>query len=98
MTIEKAETGTMVLRPDSGLNGCGRRVGLYRHQSGEGALLDGCDQRIAGALPSCRDPYRRFRQKTDAGPTEFPLGVDRRGNHHSSHVCSGHCHVCGIKR
>jgi len=76
--------------------GVGGRTELCRHKPCEGALLDSCHQRIVGSLPSRRNPDRRFGQETDAGPTEFPLGMDRGGDHHSGNVRRGRSHVCCV--
>ena len=78
------------------LNWGGRRAGLRRHQPREGTLLDRCHQRIISSLPSRRNPGRRFGQETDAGPTELPLGMDRRGDHDSGNVRRGRRHVCCV--
>ena len=95
-TGQEAEAGTRVLRSHSSLDRSGSRTGLCRHKPREGALLDGGHQRIVSALPSRRNPDRRFGQETDAGPTEFTLGMDRRGDHHSGNVRRGRRHVCCV--
>ena len=48
------------------------------------------------ALPARRNPDSRFGQETDAGPTELPLWMDRRGDHDSGNVRRGHGHVCCV--
>jgi len=53
---------------------------------------------LLAPLPSRRNPGRRFGQETDAGPTEFTLGMDRGGDHHSGNVCRGRSHVCCLAR
>ena len=85
---QETETGALVLRSDSGLYRSGRCAGLYRHQSGKGALLDSGHQRIAGALPSGRNPDCGSGQEADAGPAELPPGMDCCGNHDNRHVRS----------
>jgi Mn2+/Fe2+ NRAMP family transporter len=57
---QETETGTLVLRSDSALDGSGSRTELCRHKPCEGALLDSCHQRIVSSLPSRRNPDRRF--------------------------------------
>ena len=93
---KKLTARALVLRSDSGVDGSGRRAGLYRHQPGKGALLDSGHQRIAGAIPPGRNPHRGRGQEADAGPAELPPGMDCCGDHHHSHVRSGHCDVCGL--
>jgi hypothetical protein len=83
---QETQAGTLVLRSHSGLNRRGRRAGLHRHQSGKGALLDRCHQRIAGALSSGRNPHRRSGQEADAGPAEFAPRMGCRGSHHDRYV------------
>ena len=53
-------------------------------------------QRIVSPLPSGRNPGRRFGPETDAGPTEFTLGMDHRGDRHSVNVRRGLCYVCCV--
>ncbi len=91
---QEIKAGTRVLHSHSSLHGSGRRTKLRRHQSREGALLDSCHQWTVGPLPPCRNPGRSFGQEADAGPTEFTLGKDRRGHHHSGDVRRRHSHVC----
>jgi hypothetical protein len=76
------------------VNGSGRRTKLRGHQSCEGALLDSCHQWIVSPLSSRRNPDRRLRQETDARPTEFTIGMDRRGDLHTGNVRRGRRHVC----
>ena len=54
--------------------GSGRRAGLYRDQSGKGALLDSGHQRIAGAIPSGGNPDRRADKKLMQGQPSSRLG------------------------
>ena len=93
---KKLTAGALVLRSDSGLYRSGRCAGLYRHQSGKGALLDSGHQRIAGALPSGCNPDCGSGQEADAGPAELPPGMDCCGNHNRSHVRRGRCNVCCV--
>ena len=97
-TGQEIEAGTRVLHPHSPLNWGGCRAGLRRHQPCEGTLLDSCYQRIVSSLPARRDPGRRFGQEGNAGPTEFSLGMGRRGGHHSGDVRRGRSHVCCVDR
>src|SRR5260370_39203195 len=59
------------------------------------AFVVGAD---TGPLPPRRNPGRRFGQETDAGPTEFTLGMDRRSDHHGGNVRRRHRHVCCVDR
>jgi hypothetical protein len=95
---QETEAGTLVLRSYSALDGSWRRTGLCTRKPRKGALLDSDHQWIVSALPSGRNPGRRFRQETDAGPTELPLGMDSRGHHNSGNVCCGPSHVCCVER
>jgi hypothetical protein len=45
--------------------------------------------------PFLRNPSYRFGQETDAGATEFTLGMDCRGDHHGGNVRRRRSHVCG---
>ena len=76
----------------------GCRAGFYRDQSGKGALLDSGHQRIAGAVSPGRNPDCGSGQEADAGPAEFPPGMDCCGNYDDGHVCRRHCNVCGVSR
>jgi hypothetical protein len=51
---------------------------------------------LLAPLPSRCNPGRRFGHETDAGPTEFTLGMDRRGDHYSGDVRRGCSHVCYV--
>jgi len=62
----------------------------------KGPVLDGSHQRIVSLLPSRRNSGYCIGQETDARPTEFTLGMDRRRDHHCGNVRRGHRHVCCI--
>src|ERR1035441_9405814 len=71
---QEIETGTRALRSHSAFDRGGRRTGLRRHYPWKGPLLDGSHKWIIAPIPLGCHPDRRFEKKTDAGPTEFPLG------------------------
>lgn len=56
------------------------------------AIING----LLAPFPSRCNPGRRFGQETDAGSTEFTLGMDRRGAHHGGHVRSRRSDVCCV--
>jgi hypothetical protein len=78
---------------NSVLYGSGSRIGLRTHKPIDCALLDRGHQWIVGTLLSRRNPGRGFGQETDAGLTEFTLGMDRCGDHRSDNVSRGGSHV-----
>src|SRR6266851_5901628 len=86
-------TPAMIQMPITSLHR-GRR--FRGNEPREGALLDRCHQRIVSPLPSRGDSSRGFGQETDAGPTEFTLGMGRGGDHLSSNVRRGRRHVCCV--
>jgi Mn2+/Fe2+ NRAMP family transporter len=48
------------------------------------------------ALPFSSQSCSSLGQETDAGPTKFTLGTDRRGAHHGSNVRRRRSHVCCV--